>query len=199
MLAVESIADAALAVGFARLSSVAVAEHLGVSHTALQRHVGDRFGLAGAALDRMVETASWPVRGRTWQDHLEAEAWAWWRVLRAHPGAGAVLAAQPEPPGEFVRRYTALVRALRGLGLPEHPALLAADMVIHMTADEAHRADLREGGEGRRSAAEWSREIGAVLGEGSGLDRERPYEWFGEKLRLIVAGVEQTVARDVRP
>ncbi|BBG04104.1 MULTISPECIES: TetR/AcrR family transcriptional regulator [Pseudonocardia] len=194
----EAIADAALAIGFDRLTVTAVGERLGVSHGALYRHVTDRDDVVRAAAERLVERHPPPPAAQHWPETLVAAAVAYWDLLRSTPGLVEALLASPAAREPLHVHGTALTRALLAHGLPAETAVLAADSVLDLAQDSARTAARLDDADPdrirRRISARLTRDddepareviIGALLGE--------PGDWFRRKLDVVVRGVETLV------
>ncbi|MEM9177819.1 MAG: TetR/AcrR family transcriptional regulator C-terminal domain-containing protein, partial [Myxococcota bacterium] len=83
----ESIVRAVLDLGVDRFSMHGVARHLGVSATALYRHVGSRDELIALAMDTLCTQIEMPPADAEWRSYLTALANEFRRTLRAMPGA----------------------------------------------------------------------------------------------------------------
>ncbi|MEV1295981.1 helix-turn-helix domain-containing protein [Pseudonocardia sp. NPDC049635] len=190
----EAIADAALALGFDRLTVTAVGERLGVSHGALYRHVTDRDDVVRAAAERLVELHPPPPAAQRWPDTLVAAALAYWELLRSTPGFVEAILASPAAREPLHVHGTALTRAMLAHGLSPETAVLAADSVLDLAQDSARTAARLDEADPerirRRITARLSEDddepareviIGALLGD--------PGEWFRRKLDVVVRGL----------
>jgi len=190
------IADAVVAVGFDRASVTAVADHLGVQHGALYRHVTDREDMMRDALALATGRYEWPAFVGDWREAVWAESRAWWAFCGAHPGFVAVLASTPGMPAPMSRRSLLLASHLSGLGVPPEDALLVVDLVVDTIHDIFHRADQRDGV--IEGALSMSVEDAAALVDGvsddvlevvAGALIDDPWPWFARKVELVLAGV----------
>ena len=192
----DKIADAALAVGFDAASVTSVASHLGVTHAALYRYIGDRDGMMRAALERATGDWEWPELVDDWREVLWNEARGWWAFCEAHPGFVTALASTPGMPGPMSRRTVRVALQLRTLGVASDDALIAVDLITDTIHDIFHRAAQRDGViEGVIAMS--SDEVEAHL-EGVPDDMVEvivnaligdPWPWFSRKLELIIDGL----------
>ncbi|MFI6481668.1 TetR/AcrR family transcriptional regulator [Nonomuraea sp. NPDC050663] len=183
-----AIADAALHVGFERLTMAAVADRLHVSHSALYRHVKDREGLVTLAIDRALQQMSWPAPAGHWRADLEAQARAIWSLLEGHPGLMREFLKLRGFPREIMHRFGSAVRQLISYGFAPEEAFLAVDTVFDLTIDVFTRGDQPDAPAATADA--WAEAVGAEL---SPLMRRALAEpaslWFERKLGLVLDGV----------
>lgn len=194
MLTKEDIADAALAVGFEQLTLAAVADRLGVSHSALYRHITDREGLVAAALGRVVARTDWPRPTGDWRADLAAQAWTLWRLLEAHPGIERELSGLTRIPPEIIERFGGNIERLTGHGFPLPEAFLAVDTVFDLTIAQfvqSRRLPTRADAAGWGTAA--SPEITTLLTDAL---EDPPDLWFDRKLTLVLDGIAARHAGD---
>ncbi|SHG60713.1 TetR/AcrR family transcriptional regulator [Streptoalloteichus hindustanus] len=181
----DAIIDAAIAVGFDRITSVAVAERLGVRQSTLYRHVATRDELVAAAVDRVVEKACWPVAGDDWRAYLLAAGDALWRLFAAHPGLAEEVMTARVPLTATVRRFDRMAVDLLGMGFDPHEAVLAVDLVWDLATEMAVSARRRAAGADPES---WVDRLDPRLREPVRHALAGPREWFLRKLELAVDG-----------
>ncbi|URM93862.1 TetR family transcriptional regulator [Actinomadura madurae] len=190
----EAIADAALGLGFERLTLTTVADRLGVSHSALYRHVTDREGLVVAMLDRAIERAPWPPETGDWRADLSAQAWTLWRLLEAHPGIEREVAALTGYPARMTERFGRAVDRLTGARFTAADAFLAVDAVFDLTVAQFTQA--RQVARTRRAlttadpGGDWASAAGPATAPMMRAALHDPPEvWFGRKLDLLLDGI----------
>lgn len=78
--------------GLAGLSMRALASELGAGAMTLYNYVSTREELEVLVVEAVIAQAHWPPSdGRPWQDEVKVIATAWWRAVRAHPHAIALI------------------------------------------------------------------------------------------------------------
>lgn len=128
----EAIVQAAVEIGFARLTMTAVGKRVGVSHSTLYHYFGNRRELAAAAVDHAVNAIDWPVPGEDWRAYLTSTAWAHWELYTAHPGLAKEITALRITAPALVRRDSQTGLALLGLGFAPRDAMLVVDMLAEL-------------------------------------------------------------------
>lgn len=194
----EAIARAAIADGFEDLTLAGVARHLGARHQSLYRYVDDREDVVIAALDLLFAEHRWPRPAGDWRAFVEAEAWARWQLLSEHPGLVGQVRSLRRAPAGAVGRFAAVVGALVELGFEPELAVLTVDSVFALVLDQVARAatpptPLPAPDPGQQPTL--PPPIAATVGRGAAGD---PRAWFGEKLSLLLDGVETRVNRRAR-
>ncbi|MFT3886678.1 MAG: TetR family transcriptional regulator [Arachnia sp.] len=208
----EAIARAVLEVGFPRLTFAAVRERLGVGESTLFRHAKDRDELVRIGLDYAIAQVTWPPLEGPWREVIEAYAVAAWHAWAAHPGS-ATEATRGVVPRGMLRLMDDLCAVLMRQGFSTENAVLACDVVFDLVTDnrrgiEHLDAATADPGPGRAQLHElWAHDHGDA-DEGSATPAERaaihaalaaaitadPLDWFLGKLRVVLEGVEQTLA-----
>lgn len=195
-LSADKIADAVLAVGFTEASVTAVAQHLGVTHAALYRHIGDRDGMLRAAIVRLLDSWEWPELADDWRDVLWNEARSWWALCEANHGFVAALGIAPFMPLPMSRRTLKVAAHLQEFGLSANDSLMVVDLVTDMVHDIFHRSQQRRGV--IEHALHMAPEEAARHIEGVGDDMVEvilgrligdPWPWFASKLELVLDGL----------
>lgn len=172
-----ALAEAVLAVGFTDLTVSAVARHVGVNHATVYRYVSGRDALIRLAVDLLAETTEWPEPGPDWRAYLEANAWATWRVLSAHPGLAGILAGAATVSPPMVRHVNRVGEHLVSLGFTPADAVLAFDLVLDLTSDTRLHS-------GEPDAVAAGTRVRARTAE----DR------FARKLTVVLTGIAHTLA-----
>ncbi|MEM8707110.1 MAG: TetR/AcrR family transcriptional regulator C-terminal domain-containing protein [Actinomycetota bacterium] len=192
------IGDAALDVGFEKITLTAVAERLGISHAGLYTYVADRNDLVTAAAEQLAESMAWPEPGPDWEAFLRAEGDAMYRAMFTHPGLVAALDDAQGIPDNFRQHLADVHGHLIELGFDPEKAFHAMDVVFDLasyTAESAARI-VRRSPEGRQQLSEaWS------AGYEDGLRKlmmnavmDEPITWFEAKLDIVIAGIRATLA-----
>lgn len=203
----EIIADAAIGLiaeaGVDALTFQGLAARLGVKHPALYRHVNGRSDLLRAVADRFMETTEWPEPRGSWQDYLRAVAAAIDTECGRYPGMMDLIYNQVWPmPERLILAALEMTENLVAFGFPQRLALVAADMVADFAADSRIRRD---------RIAQYTEQWGGftqVLGtdtpdgaHDAGLRAAfdahfsaGPDAWVGDKLEIILAGIEARLA-----
>lgn len=196
----DAIVAAVLAEGFAGITVGAVAARLGVTVVTVYRHVPDRAAMLAMAWDDVVATTRWPDPDLPWPQLLHSTAVTMWRLLEAHAGAASALSTGPVPPA-MVAVYDDLAVALVGQGFTAADAVLAVDLVIDLAIDHRLGVERIDGRTGNSLpvrdslAAVWApsdsdgaalRQVKQVMVDAINLP---PFDWFGRKLTLVLAGI----------
>lgn len=194
-LTCAKVGAAALEVGFAELSIVAVAKRLGVSHTAIYRHVEDRDDLVLAAAEHLAATVDWPAHEGGWRKVLEAEAFTIWDAFARHPGLMPALDAAGRAPAAVMERFARTCAHLVAAGFDPADAMLAVDTVYDLAVDASTRSSTHQ----QRPTAEkdtmiedWSTPLdhGELQRSLAAAITGAPRDWFADKLELVLDGVE---------
>ncbi len=203
-----TIARAALAIGLDTVTMKNVAQHLGVDHSSLYRHVRSRDALVLAAVEEAVEDLDWQCSpDADWRTALETLALAVWRLYQKHPGLAEALRQLEALPPSGLRLFAEAVAWMEARGFPREAAILVLDSVMDMTLDSAVGwRRLRRSASGQRSLAErvgtdWS--ALAEAGPAAGAQIEAivrvltgdPEGWWRQKLALLLDGAEARLAR----
>lgn len=131
----ESVARAAIDLGFEDLTMSTVAGSLGVKHSSLYRHVGSRDDLVSLAIDLLAWEANWPEPGADWRAYVEKLTDVMWTLYEDFPGLAPELQRLPAPPSSVVYVFAAGTEALIGFGFDPESAVLIVDTVSDMTID----------------------------------------------------------------
>ncbi|MFT3853179.1 MAG: TetR/AcrR family transcriptional regulator [Ilumatobacteraceae bacterium] len=192
------IADAALALGFERLTVVAVAERLGVAPGALYRYVDDRDDLVIAAADRLYERMPFTVTD-DWRSFLEREAMARWSVAVAHPGAVRAVRDAGRASIEARARYARCLAAAAELGLSPADALLAVDAVVDLVLDAAQQVSwirrMDRESHGAEVVNRWVGDLGDGFVAAAQAIVADPERFFQRKLGVVLAGLDALLTK----
>lgn len=207
----EAIAEAALAIGLDKVTMTAVAERLGVDHSSLYRHVGNRAELLVVAADLAMAGLDLQSDAPHWRGYLEVLAGALWSLYRRHPGLADILRTMEMTPPSAVRAFAEVVRRLESFGFTRPNAVLVLDSIVDMTTDSVSgwRRLARRGRAGKRVGdsivASWTaaaREAGGTLApqidEFAAVLTGDPETWWRRKLGLLLDGAEVLLARQTR-
>lgn len=173
----QSLVEAVFAVGFERLTLVAVAERLGTTHAALYHHVSDRASLVRLATQHLALALPSPDPALAWRPYVHFRAVSLWDMLERHPGLAAEMGLQAEPPPAVHAMWERDLAQLTTAGFTPEDAALALDTVIDLPFDVAARA---------RTQAR----VGLVDAPGKPQSRE----WFLRKLDIVLDGIAVGVA-----
>lgn len=193
----ESVAAAAVRVGFDKLSMSAVAAELGVAHPTLYRHVRGRDDLLTLAVETLLRDVTRPEPSDDWRDYLTRTAAAVYAVMAAAPGLTEALRGSAVAPAAMVSWFGEVVGRLVALGFGEDDALLAADLVIDLMADAASGARMAEIGREELVAVtrEWARAMpDALAGRMTAAALGDPADWARRKLEIVLDGVAASLA-----
>lgn len=131
----ESVARAAISLGFEGLTMSTVAASLNVKHSSLYRHVGSRDDLVSLAIDLLAWEAKWPEPGESWREYVETITDVMWALYAEFPGLAPELQRLPAPPSSVVYIFAAGTEALIGFGFDPEDAVLIVDTVSDLTID----------------------------------------------------------------
>lgn len=208
----ESIVRAAVSVGFDRLTVSAVADRLGVSHSALYRYFGSRDALASAAIDLCVESVEWPSPGSDWRELLRATAWSYWELYERHAGLAMEVATLRTTSQALVAISNRTGLALLDLGFSAEDAVLVFDMLGELVtqafpgtspspaaasgAERPHTVSVVDGARQRRVELmrpwldHYDPRLRDALAEAVGRS---PAVQFEKKLEIFLAGVQARI------
>ncbi len=210
----EMIAHAVIEIGFADLTVAAVRERLGVGQTTLYRYVADRDELVRIGIGYLLKHAPWPSRDGAWRDVLSRHAMALWHLWEAHPGS-ATEVARGVYPLAGVRIADDLCAVLLRQGFTPANAILACDIVFDMVTDNRHALEhydfTGESVNAEHVPDRYPNQIESKLAHPA-TDGERqiihaeiqkafvaqPSDWFANKLRVVLDGVEHSLAPQPR-
>lgn len=205
-VSLEMIAEAALEIGLDKVTMIAIAQQLGVDHSSLYRHVGNRQQLLFAAADRAISTLEWRNDAVDWRDYLRFIALAVWRMYQRHPGLAEVLRGLDETPPAGIRAFAETVAKLQGFGFQIGDAVLVLDSIMDMTVDSV-AGWRRMAGKGRKGASVRDTLLQSWVTEASQNDRfgrqieemttvmsADPEHWWLRKLGLLLDGAETLLA-----
>lgn len=213
MLTREAIARAVLDVGFPDLTFAAVRERLGVGQTTLFRHARDRDELVRIALDHAIDQIDWPSLEGPWRAVLESYALTAWHGWAAHPGS-ATEAARGIVPLGMMRLMDDLCAVLMRQGFTAENAVRACDVVFDLVTDNRRGVEhldhvVADGGPGREHLHRlWAdlpapepADDGASASERAAIHAAiraaiaaEPIDWFTGKLRVVLDGIERSLA-----
>ncbi|WP_354152110.1 TetR family transcriptional regulator [Aquamicrobium ahrensii] len=204
------MAEAALEVGFHKLTMVAVAERLGVDHSSLYRHVRKRSDLLLAAADLAILRLEWRDGATHWRPYVETLAVAVWSLYQRYPGLADAMRSLDTTPPSAIRGFAEATAQLQALGFSQPDAVLVLDSIMDMTVDSASswrrmaRMDragaalARAGDEGPEDSSSLASRIQAI----TKVLSEDPEQWWRRKLALLLDGAElllnRTSAQDGR-
>jgi AcrR family transcriptional regulator len=208
----EQIAQAVLDVGFTDLTFAAVADRLGIAQATLYRHAPNRDALVRLGMDLALRRWSWPSLAGPWREVLERWALASWRAWEAYPGAVAEATRGVVPPSMVALSDEVAVMLVRA-GFGPAQAVLAVDLVFDLAADNRRGVEDLDRLTGNGATTAVRHEIEAqwrtvpLDGDGPTRDERRqvrtamtdairrdPVEWFGDKLRVVLTGIERELA-----
>ncbi|MEM9513967.1 MAG: TetR family transcriptional regulator [Actinomycetota bacterium] len=194
----RQIADAAIEVGFDKLSIGAVAARLGVAPSALYTHVDDKADLIIAAADLVSERTASTELANDWRRFLTEEARRTWSTIRAHPGIYRAVDETNRVPTAYQQRFAQAHAHLVGLGFTTDNALLALDIVYDLAADSANRSSRihdQSDDDLHQLATDWSAPLDAPLAEAmSAMVVGDPEPLFRRRLEVVLTGIEHTLA-----
>lgn len=174
------IGRAAVEVGFDRLTTTRVAEHLGVRHQSLYTHVADRTDIGRAALECVVIDQGWPEPIDDWAAYLAA---VWFHTLEGfvrHPGMQSELLRVGRV-DEFDLLAERAVGHLIRCGFTPDDAATALSLVLFLVNEHARQVDDRT-----TLKVEWA------AGELEAVEPHRPQGvpvLFRRQLDIVLAGV----------
>jgi AcrR family transcriptional regulator len=170
----EIIATGVVEVGFDALTITSLAEHLGVVHASLYRHVANRDELVALGVDRLLTQTAWHDEDDAdWRAYLEGQAWTLWELLEAHPGLSTEMAVLESPPSALKARQAQVAAQLESLGFAPEDAALAVDTVYDLPFDVFIRS--------------------SVINQAR-AQQDPGRDWFARKLDLVLAGIEVRLA-----
>lgn len=171
----DLIAAGVVEVGFEGLTTTKLARHLGVTHGALYRHVGNREQLVHLGVDRLIAAIDWGPAGVGWRALTAGRAWRLWALLEEHPGLAQEMSALESAPSAAKRVQFDTATQLIGLGFTEDGAFLAADLVHDLVFDVHIRTAV----------------ILSVHGDDVDVTGS---EWFSKKLEVVLDGIGVALA-----
>ncbi|HEX6353130.1 TetR/AcrR family transcriptional regulator [Actinophytocola sp.] len=125
----EAIVNAAVEIGFDRLTMSAVGSLLGVRHSTLYRYFATRDALAAAAIDRCVDSVPWPEPEGDWREFLRATARSYWSLYERHAGLAVEVSALRTISAALVDIANRSGVVLLDLGFDAEDAVLVIDML----------------------------------------------------------------------
>lgn len=189
-LSIEAIVTCALSLGVGQLSMHKIAKTLGVSATALYRHVASKEELIFLCADRITSTVT-PPDTEDWQTYLYALARAYRTAALQTPGSVEFLRYVGLQTPHGLHLMDTAIGVMRNAGFEPEGSFMAVagvishatDMVLHQElaerrADEVH-------GENVAGLDAFPNVLWA-MSEGVGTDHDRNFE---VGLRIIVEGV----------
>ncbi len=205
-----AIVAAVLAEGFAGITVGSVAARLGVTVVTVYRHVPDRAGMLAMAWDEVVAATRWPDPDLHWPQLLHDTAVTMWRLLADHAGVASALSNGPMAPA-MVAVYDDLAVALVEQGFTGADAVLAVDLVIDLAIDHRLGVERIDGLSGDVGPIRDSLATVWAPSDGDGPARSQikrvmvdaigrpPFDWFGRKLVLVLAGIRSELAPGATP
>ncbi|MEM8924128.1 MAG: TetR/AcrR family transcriptional regulator [Actinomycetota bacterium] len=124
----DAIAEAALGIGFDRLTIAALADELEVTQAALYRHFPSRDAIVDAALDLLARRIDWPAAEDDWRQHLRHIGETLVATFSTHPGLAREVHRLGAPPMIVAQINTSAV-VLINAGFSEADAMLALTML----------------------------------------------------------------------
>jgi TetR/AcrR family tetracycline transcriptional repressor len=140
----EQVVQAALALldqfGLGGLTMRQLAQRLGIQSPSLYWHVRDKEELLALVADELCAAIELPPTHLPWRDQLQAMAWNFRAVLRAHRDAALLLASTlpfgPNRLGQAERMLSLLVQAGFGPRAAARIGLLCTDYVTNAVIEE---------------------------------------------------------------
>lgn len=123
------IVDAVLEIGLDKFTLTDVAAKLGVSPSALYRHVESRDDIIGLVLARVARGLSTDVTAATWQDLLRDYGRTFWDTCEHYPGLSRVLIGFPGAPVVARKVLANYLKRLQEFGLGRQRAIFALDFI----------------------------------------------------------------------
>ena len=204
----DRIVAGAMELGLDDLSMHQLARHLGVSPATLYRYVASKEALLEACVDVFCERIRLPDRALPWKTYLEHLGVAFLAAIEASPGAHSYGTRMgPNTPAA----YAILDRSfavLRSAGLSHQLAFNAYSLVVdHAFTTAAKRARLaalqaNPAATDRSLLAMHEADLSAFPALAATLEAVTPPDFealYLDRLRTIIAGVEQRLHADISP
>ncbi|MEM8618950.1 MAG: TetR/AcrR family transcriptional regulator [Actinomycetota bacterium] len=195
----DDIIEAALSIGFEKLTLTAIARRLGVSQNSLYHYVDDRADVVAAAMDHVVERMAWPPQSDDWRRQLGSIGTAFFDTMIDYPGLARLVEQADHPPEFMQRRFGETHAHLMSLGFGSAEALLAMDVVYDLAIDSAARSARleRHFADPAKTAASWEHaptvDIETALALGAS---DRGASWFRHKLQIALSGIAAEIGPD---
>lgn len=199
----QDVAEAALAIGFARVTMAEIGKYLGVSHSSLYRHVKSRDDILLAAADLAIARLTSNLEADHWRIYVEKLAEAGWVLFQSHPGLADFITRMEYAPPSMIRTFSNACKTLETFGFCPEDAALLVDSVMDMTCDAStirHQLEVTGKG-GKTNADRFVHALEAIASDDANLAphaffikkmiRSDPRDWWQKKLDLILDGAEQ--------
>lgn len=196
-LSTEAIVTCALSLGVEQLSMHKIAKTLGVSATALYRHVASKEELIFLCADQITGTVTTPDT-QDWQTYLYALARAYRTAALQAPGSVEFLRHVGLQTPHGLRLMDHALGVMRNAGFGPEGAFMAVAGVISHATDMVLHQELAERRTGNVQG-EISVDLDVfpnvlwAMSEGVGTDHDRNFE---VGLRIIVEGAECALVRE---
>lgn len=207
----EQIAGAALEVGLDKATVTALAEHLGVDHSSLYRHVRNRDAIVVLAAEMAISELDWrSPTSADWRVELIKLTDAIWELYQRHPGLAEAFRGMEIMPQSGIRAFAEAVSRLQAHGFLLENAVLAIDTLVDLVGDcflgwhALGQTDRQQGTRMEAMVAQWRREacalpdhaeqIGGMITVMQGGARP----WWERKRDLVLDGLQQRYAPTTR-
>lgn len=195
----DAVVDAALDLGLSGVTLAAIAQHLGVGIATVYRCVPGLDQLRDVVLSRLVGEAPWPHTTLPWPQYLDRLGLAVAAVLNSHRGVAEFCEPAAFANTDLLRVFGSSVTALVSQGFTTRDAIVAVDLVMHVTFDSMRNAHAEHSTADARSHAfghGLPREVSsAAIAIDEGMSRD---DVVRLKLRITIAGIE-SVRADGQP
>ncbi len=112
--------------GLAGLTMRALGQALGTGAMTLYNYVATREALEVLVVEAVIGEAQWPASNHAcWQDDVRAQAWAWWRAVRAHPHTIPLILTRRSRSPAMLEVSESMLRALAKSGRSGNDLLVA--------------------------------------------------------------------------
>lgn len=204
----EDVSEAALAIGFDKVTVKAIGQHLGVDHSSLYRHVKSRNDILVAAADLAFSTIELPEQAQHWRAFIEALADSIWELYERYPGMADLVRATDKIPPTAIRLFSTTCRTLESYGFNSHDAVLIVDSVFDMTSEAsagwkslAEPSDSKDSSIGESRMKSWNEEAKEHKETATHVDIFNQImlggakNWWWQKLSLILDGAELKLSK----
>ncbi|MEM1088622.1 MAG: helix-turn-helix domain-containing protein [Pseudomonadota bacterium] len=133
----QDIAKSALVIGLDEVTLPAIAEHLGVDHSSLYRHIGGREDMLLAAANLAIAELDWEIETDDWREYLIVMSEAVWDLYARYPGLAETMRTLSETPPAGAQAFGRACQALEKFGFSAQDTVLIVDSIMDMTSDSA--------------------------------------------------------------
>lgn len=196
-LTIEKIVDCALEMGLGQVSMHQVAKALGVSTTALYRHVANKDELIALCTDLVSQDVMTP-RTEDWKAFLYELSRAYRQAALARPGSVEFMRYVGMQTPHAIGVFDHALGILRKAGFDREAAFMAVAGVISHATDMVLHEELAK----QRAIDQESLDLAALaslpnvlwaMESGAGFDHEQNFE---TGLQIIIEGIEVVFARN---